>query len=218
MMQVEISRDEVFRYLGYHGTVPDAETAAQVEAGCAKITEKMVPRWVHRVFSIEHTEQGVLLENNLLLTGNSIKKHLQGCQQAAVFAATLSADIDRLIHIAEAQDMAQALILDTCASAAIEAVCDKAEAEICAAFPEHKFPFRFSPGYGDLPIDLQERILSMLDAQRRIGLYASKNHILTPRKSVTAILGISENDISRGKSGCATCTMRGRCNFQCKEK
>ena len=100
---------------------------------------------------------------------------------------------------------------------AVEAVCDLAEAEIRVRFPGCSFPFRFSPGYGDLPIELQDPILRLLDAPRRVGLCATDRHILTPRKSVTAVLGISDGEISPQKRGCASCTFRDRCKFQCKE-
>ena len=106
-----------------------------------------------------------------------------------------------------------------CSRAALLAatLSDLAEAEIRARFPGCSFPFRFSPGYGDLPIELQDPILRLLDAPRRVGLCATDRHILTPRKSVTAVLGISDGEISPQKRGCASCTFRDRCKFQCKE-
>ena len=70
----------------------------------------------------------------------------------------------------------------------MEQVCDQVEQEIESQFPGCSFPFRFSPGYGDLPLELQGELLHLLDAPRKIGLCASASHILTPRKSVTAIL------------------------------
>lgn len=57
----------------------------------------------------------------------------------------------------------------------------------------------------------------LLAAARRVGLCATDRHILTPRKSVTAVLGISDGEISPQKRGCASCTFRDRCKFQCKE-
>ena len=125
--------------------------------------------------------------------------------------------MDALLRRAQAEDLAAAVALDCCATAAVEAVCDLAEAEIRARLPGCSFPFRFSPGYGDLPIELQDPILRLLDAPRRVGLCATDRHILTPRKSVTAVLGISDGEISPQKRGCASCTFRDRCKFQCKE-
>ena len=125
--------------------------------------------------------------------------------------------MDALLRRAQAEDLAAAVALDCCATAAVEAVCDSAEAEIRSQFPGCSFSFRFSPGYGDLPIELQDPILRLLDAPRRMGLCATDRHILTPRKSVTAILGISDGEVTPQKRGCASCSFRGRCKFQCKE-
>ena len=159
------------------------------------------------------------LEGGLTLPGQSIRDHLRGCGRAAVFCATLSAPVDTLLRRAQAEDLARALVLDCCASQAIEEVCDRVEEEIKAGFPGCSFPYRFSPGYGDLPITLQGQLLALLDAPRRIGLCASGSHILIPRKSVTAILGISREPLLPAEQRtCSQCFLRGRCQYQLRGK
>ena len=51
---------------------------------------------------------------------------------------------------------------------------------------------RFSPGYGDFPMESSKDLVGLLDAGRRIGLTVSQSGILIPRKSVTAVLGVSD--------------------------
>ncbi len=70
----------------------------------------------------------------------------------------------------------------------------------------------------DLPISVQRVFLDVLNAQKFIGLNATENNILTPRKSVTAIIGLSENEISKGRRGCACCNMREVCQFRKKRR
>ena len=60
--------------------------------------------------------------------------------------------------------------------------------------------------------------LTLLDAPRKIGLCATDSSILTPRKSVTAIIGLSNHPIEKPKKNCATCRMRDRCAFRKKEE
>ena len=206
-----IPREEVLRYLGCPGT-EDPATLALVEGCSARLLAAARPKWTYRVFDLAVQTDGVRLDCGLLLPGRDLAAHLRGCSRAALLAATLSAPVDALLRRAQAEDLAAAVALDCCATAAVEAVCDLAEAEIRARFPGCSFPFRFSPGYGDLPIELQDPILP-----RRVGLCATDRHILTPRKSVTAVLGISDGEISPQKRGCASCTFRDRCKFQCKE-
>ena len=110
--------------------------------------------------------------------------------------------------------MAEALATDALCSAAIEQVCDKAEHEI---FQVQKYEFRtwrFSAGYGDLPISLQKSLTEYLNAQRRIGLTVTDNFLMIPRKSVTAIIGVSDTPLKKhGTAGCSACNLRDRCNF-----
>ena len=211
-----IPREEVLRYLGCPGT-EDPATLALVEGCSARLLAAARPKWTYRVFDLAVQTDGVRLDCGLLLPGRDLAAHLRGCSRAALLAATLSAPVDALLRRAQAEDLAAAVALDCCATAAVEAVCDLAEAEIRVRFPGCSFPFRFSPGYGDLPIELQDPILRLLDAPRRMGLCATDRHILTPRKSVTAILGISDGEVTPQKRGCASCSFRGRCKFQCKE-
>ena len=211
-----IPREEVLRYLGCPGT-EDPATLALVEGCSARLLAAARPKWTYRVFDLAVQTDGVRLDCGLLLPGRDLAAHLRGCSRAALLAATLSAPVDALLRRAQAEDLAAAVALDCCATAAVEAVCDLAEAEIRARFPGCSFPFRFSPGYGDLPIELQDPILRLLDAPRRVGLCATDRHILTPRKSVTAVLGISDGEVSPQKRGCTSCTCRDRCKFQCKE-
>jgi cobalamin-dependent methionine synthase I len=51
---------------------------------------------------------------------------------------------------------------------------------------------RYSPGYGDLGIENNKGILDVLSAQRNIGLTITDSGIMIPRKSVVAIMGVSE--------------------------
>lgn len=206
---------EALRYLGCPGGNADPGTLALAETCAKKLLAVARPKWLYRVFSLLPGEDSVTLDCGLALPGKDLAAHLNGCDRAALLCATLSAPVDALLRRTQAADMAEALVLDACATAAVEAVCDLAEAEIQARFPGCEFPFRFSPGYGDLPITLQADVLNLLDAPRQIGLCATVASILTPRKSVTAVLGIGHGLGGRGKRGCAACNFRGKCQFQC---
>ena len=214
----ELPIGEALRYMGCPGGKADETILALVEGCAAKILGAARPKWLYRVFDLLPGEDGVTLDCGLHLPGKDLADHLAGCHKAALLCATLSAPVDGLIRRTEPVDMAAALALDACATAAIEAVCDQAEAVIQAEFPGCSFPFRFSPGYGDLPITLQTDILNLLDAPRKIGLCATANSILTPRKSVTAVIGVSFGPPSAKKRGCALCNLRGHCQFQCRGK
>lgn len=210
----QLNIDEVLRYMGCPLDRADGSLRAQAEACARELLEAIRPRWSWRAVEIAFEDGGVRLENGLLLPGEDLKTHLTGCGRAVVFCATLGAEADALIRRTERLDMGRALTLDCCASAAVEEVCDQIEGELQGKFPGCSFPFRYSPGYGDLPLEVQGPLLDLLDAPRRVGLCATQNHLLTPRKSVTAILGISDGPIEQTKRSCLGCPAQGSCQYR----
>ena len=114
----------------------------------------------------------------------SLKTFLAGCNKAYIFAATIGLGADRLINRYSTLSPSKAVITDGCATAAIECWCDYLCANVFSAPPQE----RFSPGYGDLPLDMQPHILSFLGANLNIGLSMTDSMLLTPTKSVTAIV------------------------------
>ena len=108
------------------------------------------------------------------------------------------------------------MILDGCASAAIECLCDQVE-DYLRKKVEERGQFltgRYSPGYGDLPLQLQFDLCALLDTQRRLGLTVSANHLLLPRKSVTALLGISPTPPQPPQPGCVGCRLYHSCQIR----
>lgn len=116
-------------------------------------------------------------------------KNLGGCGEAFVFAVTLGYGVDRLLSRLSVISGAEYFITDALASAFAEAACDGAEAEICKGCGGRA---RFSPGYGDLSLEIQPQILASVDAARRLNITLAKNLMMTPSKSVTAIKGKSD--------------------------
>ena len=210
----QLNTDEVLRYMGCPPEKADRALRDQVETCVRELLGVVRPRWSWRMVEVVLEEGGVRLEGGLLLPGEDLKAHLAGCGRAVLFCATLGAEADGLIRRAERLDMARALTLDCCASAAVEEVCDQIEAELQGKFPGCSFPFRYSPGYGDLTLEVQGPLLDLLDAPRRAGLCVTSSNLLTPRKSVTAILGVFDGEIEKTKRSCLGCPAQGSCQYR----
>lgn len=201
-------------YMGSKGR--DASALMPLIDECAEELSKAVrPRYTYRLFPIERTEEGIAVTGTgLVLTGSSVSGHLEGCDKCILLCATLSAGADMLIRQQEAYDMAKAFVTDCIANAAIENVCDSAEEEMRQRLPDKYFTWRYSPGYGDLPLSLQGLFLGVLDAQKRIGLNLTESGMLVPGKSVTAVIGVSDAPIPKSKRGCVGCMMYDNCSFR----
>ena len=205
----EISRRDGLRYLGLSGSniagtaaygkniganddigcdQVGADKIAELISSCEKqISEAAMPGYVYKRFKAS--------ECPLPFEGQDIKEHLEGCEYVILTAATLGQEVDRLIRRTEVTDMARAFVLDGLASAASEQVCRTADLALHERTPGLYMTWRFSPGYGDFPLSVQRMLLSLLDAERRIGLCVSDSGILTPRKSITGVIGLTERKL-----------------------
>ena len=124
----------------------------------------------------------------------SLMRSLRHCNEAVIFAATVGAGIDRLIKRYERNEPARALMLQAFGAERVEALCDLFELELTgeARAAGYKCYPRYSPGYGDLSIEVQPELLKVLDAGRRLGITLSKTLLMSPSKSVTAIIGLEK--------------------------
>lgn len=210
---------EVLRYLGYNDQQISPELDSMITECMLQMLEIVSPRLARKTFGIKFIPGGILLENTgILLRGNDIRKHLDGCTQVVLFAATLGVQADNLIRQYESTDLTRSLVLDACATQYIEQYCDRIEEYICREASQNGLAAvgRFSPGYGDLPLDVQPRFLVLLDAVKKIGLTCSDSFIMLPRKSVTALIGLGKN-LKTAHVSCSDCSINAACAFR-KEK
>lgn len=207
-MRVDVS--EALRYLG---AGPDAGTEALVREAALALEQAAQPRWLYRVLPVTHTSNGVAV-GGLLLPGKLAERMLREAEQAAILVCTLGAGFETLLRAVEARDMARAVALDACGSAFVETGCDAAGQEIAARFPERFLTDRFSPGYGDLPLSVQEQLLALTDARKRLGITLTESLLMVPSKSVTAIVGICDAPQPARIRGCAHCALNRNCAFR----
>ncbi len=196
---LQIDEKQWLGRLGVKGQA-DQHLRAAMDTCEKQLLQAIRPQGVYRILGL----------GALNLEGTAIQKHLAGCGEMTIMAATLGADVDRLLRVAQIRDMADAFILDCGASVLIEQVCDELEEQIqqqAGGF----LTGRYSPGYGDLPIETQSQLLAALDAGRKIGLNVNNNHIMIPRKSVTAILGMADHPVTGYLATCGECALRDTC-------
>jgi len=211
-----LNRDETLRYLQCDSSISD-EFSLLIDACERQILSAIQPRYIYQMFDITRLDDCISVDNTpLKFYGNDIRNHLEGCNKAILMCATISSNVDRVIRMAEISDMAKALIMDTLSSVAIENVCNQVDGIIKEEYPQYYQTWRFSAGYGDFPINIQSDFLNVLNAPKRIGLCVTDTNIMTPRKSVTAVMGLSETPIEKKRLGCASCNMRDVCQFRKK--
>ena len=197
---------EAIRYLGYGTHAIDEQTLALVERSMEELSAGVRERFIYRIFEL--SQDGETLQiGDWKIRSRSLSKNMKGCGQVIVFAATLGTAADQMIRRASVTEMARAVVLQACAAALLEEYCDSCQEKIAGELAEKGWYLRprFSPGYGDFDIHHQERLVKVLQADKTIGLPMTKSCMLTPTKSVPALIGASREQIPCHRQGCEAC-------------
>lgn len=206
----EFNIKEILRYSGAR----DMEGLYElVEDAISQAKEVLTYKVCYGEFPVSINDDEVMLPS-LRIKSKALAKNLSSCEKILIFGATVGIGIDRLIAKYGGLSPAKALILQGIGAERIEALCDT----FCSDMKKEygKIKPRFSPGYGDLDISVQKDIFRLLDCHRKIGLTLNESLLMSPSKSVTAIVGIGECE-KEEKSGCETCT-KTNCEFRKKRK
>lgn len=203
-----VCEKEILRYAG----CKDADsTTLKLLQECVDIAlQRAVYRVCYRQLDIKINDD-VCDFGAFSFKSKNLAKNLDGCEKAVVFGATVGIEFDRLIakysHIAPSK----ALMLQAFGAERIEALCDTFCKDIAEQYGTNVKP-RFSAGYGDLPLSCQNEIFSVLECEKRIGLTLNSSMIMSPSKSVTAIIGLGGEPADKDKCGICNiknCTMKG---------
>ena len=179
---------EVLRYIGAK------QTSAELDE---MIRECLIEAEKKLIYKICYTEVDLSIGENILLAdtvicSEDLKKNLSGCDRAVIFAATVGLELDRLIARYSAISPARALIFDGIGAERVESLCNLFNEDLAetVAREGRLLRPRFSAGYGDFPIEVQRDIFRLLDCPHKLGLTLNDSMLMSPSKSVTAIIGV----------------------------
>ena len=200
---------EILRYAGSHASDQNVTGLLQ------QCLDELGDRLSYKVCFLElpvHTDASGCDFGCFSVPSAKLSANLSGCQRCLVFGATIGIEIDRLIARYGRIAPAKALLFQAIGAERIEALCDAFCAEYEREYGVTLRP-RFSPGYGDLPLDTQRDLFSVLDCSRKIGLNLTESLLMMPSKSVTAFAGIGNHSTSTNRNKCDFCDNRD-CTFR----
>ena len=164
------------------------EIAAASEMLLTEVLASAKPKVCYGTFSVNFGDVAVDV-GGIVTDSESLRKNLDGCSDAVIFAATAGIGVDRLIAKFSKISPSKAVMASAIGSAFIEGVCDK----FCDGLADEYAKFgkcikpRFSPGYGGFALSAQRDIATLLDTQKQIGLYFTDTLLMIPEKSVTGV-------------------------------
>ena len=189
--QLLIPGREVARYLGYSREAILAGDEL-IDATIKKVKTLMAGKAVYCRYPLDFFDEDGILIPYGRIHSRQLRDNLEGCTEIYIFAATIGAAFDRELTRAKLRSLADAALLQAAGAAAIEAVCDdlndKLEAE--AQAEGRRLHRRFSPGYGDFDLENQKGLFAVLNPSKYIGLSLMDTLIMSPEKSVSAVIGV----------------------------
>ena len=187
LREPHVRRAEMLRYARCGAGVGVEKEAEQAQR---LVDDLISPAAAAVVFDIKRDGEKLFVADTEL-EGKSIKKLLAPCNKCVVMAITVGFELDMKIAALGSSSPALSLLADAAASSAVEDACDACCESIESELGVKLTP-RFSPGYGDLPMNIQPALLTLTNARRYLGLTVGSGCMLSPIKSVTAIAGIKE--------------------------
>ena len=197
-----VNKREALRYAGVKEDTPEINALLQE---CIELCENSLTPRVCYAFHPVARQDGLLDLGFARTNSCALKRNLAGCEEIALFAATIGLEMDRLIARYARLSPARSVMLQAIGAERIEALCDAFEEELIRQ--GHEISPRFSPGYGDLPLELQRDIFTALNCPKHIGVSLSESLLMSPGKSVTAIIGLNGEASERCTHNCALCTL-----------
>lgn len=198
---------EAVRYLGYGKHAVDDQTLGLIADSFGSLRTLSSRKSVYRIFDLEQEDGETVWFGSLTVKSKSLGKNLRGCDKIVLFGATLGIGVDQLLSRTSKTDMAKTVVLQACAAALLEEYCDECQERIRQEMESEGRYLRprFSPGYGDFPIECQRDMVRMLDCAKSIGLTLTESCMMAPSKSVTAVIGAGRAAVRCHRHGCESC-------------
>ena len=190
-----VDKKEILRYMGCK--TPDENILSLLEECLTEAMPTLSYAVSYSVYPIKYKKD---------ISSNGLLKHLSDSDEIIIFAATIGVGIDRLISKYSRISPTKAVIFQAIGTERIEALCDAFCEEMKKKYK--CITNRFSPGYSDWDIKDQKLIISVTDATKNLGICLNDSFLMSPSKSVTAVVGI-KNTETEEKNPCESCDNAG---------
>ena len=193
---VPVPRDAIYRRLGYRrGTTridnrQEREIEQDIDYALSLISLKGSAL---RIPIREASPFLTVLETGDEFASEKLARFLEGCTEVLLMGATAGDGVMESIRgDTEGEEMTRGVIVDAVASEMTDAALDWIAGyfnRFLTREPARLTKGRFSAGYGDFLLENQRTMYALLELGR-IGVAINEHCILTPEKSVTAVMGV----------------------------
>lgn len=186
-------------------TIMDDNTESLIDECIQEVQSCAEFKATYRCFHLTH-QPLMLKEVQCILSSDDLSFYFQDCHECMVIACTLGIAIDRRIKYYEHLNMAKAIVFDAVSNVYLEECCDQYEQTLDLG----RYTFRFAPGYGDIPLSLNQTLASLLQIDKKIGVSLISSGLMIPMKSMIGIVGIG----LQLKKTCLSCVRKEECELR----
>ncbi|MBQ6563331.1 MAG: hypothetical protein K6A68_07695 [Clostridiales bacterium] len=201
-----VNRNEILRYALIKPDMP----ADRIDQLLPDALQHIHGRVCYASFPVQLSEDGQVDLSFTKVSSRSLCHLLRSSSQCILFAATIGIDFDRYAARISRLSTTNGWLLHAIGTERIETLCDTFEKTLLEEGCQ--LTRRFSPGYGDVPLSMQRDVFRALDCSRKIGLTLTDSLLMSPSKSVTAIIGLTNTPL-RQSDHCASCSLAS-CAFR----
>ncbi len=218
-LRLEFDLDAVLRGQGADPSVLRARRPALVQLAeqalqeGLSLIEPLVSYKEYTVKAIQHDR--MIFNEGGFLTGKLPVQHLAKAQVIYVVLCSIGSSLERYSSEMWDSSATYSLALDGVGSAAVEALANAVCRNLEDKAAEHgwKSSIPLSPGMIDWSVmEGQPQIFSLLESED-LSVKLSEGFIMTPRKSLTMVLGAGLDLITQG-STCDYCNLRDVCRYR----
>lgn len=188
---ISFNKKEALRY--FRAQPGDTQAEAAIDSAYEKLKDELQPRYTVKEFGCRADGESVALDNGTVFHSKALARYVGKSTELFLFGATLGSRVDITLRRLSLTSVAEAGAGQAVAAALIETYCDDCCNELQKQLPEGKqLKWRFSPGYGDWPLEEQKILFSVLDCAHSIGLTLTESCMMAPIKSVTAVIAVED--------------------------
>lgn len=198
---------ETLRYLGYGNQEADDSVKTLIDNCRKELEQAAAPKYISRTYPLTLRGEDEIDVSCFSTQSRNLAHNLRDCDEILLFAATLGAGVDLLIHKYNRLEISKAVVLQAAAAAMLEEYCDQVNEQLRLQYEQRGRYLRprFSPGYGDFSLECQRELTEALETGKRIGITLTDSLLMVPSKSVTAVIGISNIQRICTVKGCEAC-------------
>ena len=189
-------KENALKYLGYLDNQVDSNTEILLNE-CLKELEQVTPKFMYQIYTLTHHPL-TIKELNLTINYPDLIDLFDSCDRIVIIACTLGLQLDQQLRYYSKINLTKMTVMDALASSYIEIKCDEYEAKQNFG----KRTFRFCPGYGNVPLELNKNLANALNCSKHIGLTVQESNLLLPQKSMIGLIGLGDEKLTKHFFSC----------------